>query len=182
MIRRIARRIRSAAAAPLVPLRQLAGQARALGPTASVLPATLAGAARQLRKPPAILRVGGARPVLLQTSVGSNFRGGIQMTNPSADTVTVKSAYSDHGSPGPNRGESCRRVRQSSIESLAPVSAPHRPAKTSSRQSPPALDHNPGLWPKTLLSAESSNSPTAGKRLKGGGLADHWLPGQSLAG
>ncbi len=32
-----------------------------------------------------ILRVGGARPVLLQASVGSNFRGGIQMTNPSAD-------------------------------------------------------------------------------------------------
>ncbi|HET7169846.1 MAG TPA: glycogen debranching N-terminal domain-containing protein [Candidatus Limnocylindrales bacterium] len=32
-----------------------------------------------------ILRVGGARPVLLQTSVGANFRGGIQMTNPSAD-------------------------------------------------------------------------------------------------
>ncbi|MGZ9276508.1 MAG: amylo-alpha-1,6-glucosidase [Candidatus Limnocylindrales bacterium] len=32
-----------------------------------------------------ILRVGGARPVLLQTSVGANYRGGIQMTNPSAD-------------------------------------------------------------------------------------------------
>lgn len=32
-----------------------------------------------------ILRVGGARPVLLQTSVGGNYRGGIQMTNPSAD-------------------------------------------------------------------------------------------------
>jgi glycogen debranching enzyme len=32
-----------------------------------------------------ILRVGGVRPVLLQTSVGGNFRGGIQMTNPSAD-------------------------------------------------------------------------------------------------
>ena len=32
-----------------------------------------------------VLRVGGARPVLLQTSVGANFRGGIQMTNPSAD-------------------------------------------------------------------------------------------------
>ena len=32
-----------------------------------------------------VLRVGGVRPVLLQTSVGANFRGGIQMTNPSAD-------------------------------------------------------------------------------------------------
>jgi glycogen debranching enzyme len=32
-----------------------------------------------------VLRVGGIRPVLLQTSVGANFRGGIQMTNPSAD-------------------------------------------------------------------------------------------------
>ena len=32
-----------------------------------------------------VLRVGGVRPVLLQTSVGGNFRGGIQMTNPSAD-------------------------------------------------------------------------------------------------
>ena len=29
-----------------------------------------------------VLRVGGVRPVLLQTSVGANFRGGIQMTNP----------------------------------------------------------------------------------------------------
>src|SRR5688572_13242243 len=33
----------------------------------------------------AVLRVGGERPVLLQTSVGANYRGGIQMTNPSAD-------------------------------------------------------------------------------------------------
>jgi glycogen debranching enzyme len=32
-----------------------------------------------------VLRVGGIRPVLLQTSVGANYRGGIQMTNPSAD-------------------------------------------------------------------------------------------------
>ena len=32
-----------------------------------------------------MLRVGGSRPVLLQTSVGGNYRGGIQMTNPSAD-------------------------------------------------------------------------------------------------
>jgi len=32
-----------------------------------------------------VLHVGGDRPVLLQTSVGANFRGGIQMTNPSAD-------------------------------------------------------------------------------------------------
>ncbi len=32
-----------------------------------------------------VLRIGGIRPVLLQTSVGSNYRGGIQMTNPSAD-------------------------------------------------------------------------------------------------
>lgn len=32
-----------------------------------------------------VLRVGGDRPVLLQTSVGGNYRGGIQMTNPSAD-------------------------------------------------------------------------------------------------
>jgi len=33
----------------------------------------------------AVLRVGGVRPVLLQTSVGGNYRGSIQMTNPSAD-------------------------------------------------------------------------------------------------
>ncbi len=32
-----------------------------------------------------VLRVGGNRPVLLQASVGANYRGGIQMTNPSAD-------------------------------------------------------------------------------------------------
>jgi glycogen debranching enzyme len=32
-----------------------------------------------------VLRVGGQRPVLLQASVGANYRGGIQMTNPSAD-------------------------------------------------------------------------------------------------
>ncbi|HYH91524.1 MAG TPA: glycogen debranching N-terminal domain-containing protein [Candidatus Saccharimonadales bacterium] len=32
-----------------------------------------------------VLRVGGQRPVLLQASVGANFRGGIQLTNPSAD-------------------------------------------------------------------------------------------------
>src|SRR5919108_5268964 len=32
-----------------------------------------------------VLRVGGIRPVLLQTSDGANYRGGIQMTNPSAD-------------------------------------------------------------------------------------------------
>lgn len=32
-----------------------------------------------------VLRVGGDRPVLLQASVGGNYRGGIQMTNPSAD-------------------------------------------------------------------------------------------------
>ncbi len=32
-----------------------------------------------------VLRIGGERPVLLQTSVGGNYRGSIQMTNPSAD-------------------------------------------------------------------------------------------------
>ncbi|CAN5606312.1 glycogen debranching N-terminal domain-containing protein [soil metagenome] len=32
-----------------------------------------------------VLQIGGQRPVLLQTSVGGNYRGGIQMTNPSAD-------------------------------------------------------------------------------------------------
>ena len=31
------------------------------------------------------LRVGGARPVLLQGSMGANYRGSIQLTNPSAD-------------------------------------------------------------------------------------------------
>src|SRR5437773_2298023 len=31
------------------------------------------------------LRVGGVRPVLLQGSMGGNFRGSIQLTNPSAD-------------------------------------------------------------------------------------------------
>jgi glycogen debranching enzyme len=33
----------------------------------------------------AVLRVGGQRPVLLSASVGANYRGGIQLTNPSAD-------------------------------------------------------------------------------------------------
>jgi glycogen debranching enzyme len=33
----------------------------------------------------AVLRVGGERPVLLQGSMGANFRGAIQLTNPSAD-------------------------------------------------------------------------------------------------
>ncbi len=32
-----------------------------------------------------VLLVGGGRPVLLQASVGGNYRGGIQMTNPAAD-------------------------------------------------------------------------------------------------
>jgi glycogen debranching enzyme len=32
-----------------------------------------------------VLRVGGVRPVLLQGSMGANFRGSIQLTNPSAD-------------------------------------------------------------------------------------------------
>ena len=32
-----------------------------------------------------VLRVGGARPVLLQGSMGGNYRGRIQLTNPSAD-------------------------------------------------------------------------------------------------
>ena len=32
-----------------------------------------------------VLSVGGGRPVLLQASVGGNYRGGIQMTNPAAD-------------------------------------------------------------------------------------------------
>ncbi|MFL5684900.1 MAG: glycogen debranching N-terminal domain-containing protein [Chloroflexota bacterium] len=32
-----------------------------------------------------VLRISGVRPVLLQASVGANYRGGIQMTNPSAD-------------------------------------------------------------------------------------------------
>lgn len=32
-----------------------------------------------------VLRVGGGRPVLLQASVGGNYRGGIQMTNPAED-------------------------------------------------------------------------------------------------
>jgi glycogen debranching enzyme len=32
-----------------------------------------------------VVRIGGERPVLLQGSVGANFRGGVQMTNPSAD-------------------------------------------------------------------------------------------------
>jgi hypothetical protein len=31
------------------------------------------------------LRVGGIRPVLLQGSMGANFQGSIQLTNPSAD-------------------------------------------------------------------------------------------------
>ncbi|MEX1172994.1 MAG: glycogen debranching N-terminal domain-containing protein [Chloroflexota bacterium] len=32
-----------------------------------------------------IVRVGGERPVLLQASIGANYRGGIQLTNPSVD-------------------------------------------------------------------------------------------------
>ena len=40
-----------------------------------------------------ILRVGGSRAVLLQTSVGGNFRGGIQMTNPSMDRNPAAKAH-----------------------------------------------------------------------------------------
>ena len=43
-----------------------------------------------------MLRVGGERPVLLQTSVGGNYRGGIQMTNPApTGTPTPRSTRSD---------------------------------------------------------------------------------------
>ena len=36
-----------------------------------------------------VLRVGGERPVLLQTAVGGNYRGGIQMTNPRPTAIPM---------------------------------------------------------------------------------------------
>ena len=44
-----------------------------------------------------VLRIGGERPVLLAASVGANYRGAIQLTNPSADRNPA--AKTDKSSP-----------------------------------------------------------------------------------
>src|SRR5947208_13008452 len=42
-----------------------------------------------------VLRVGGIRPVLLQGSMGANYRGSIQLTNPSADRNQDAKVHTD---------------------------------------------------------------------------------------
>jgi glycogen debranching enzyme len=57
-----------------------------------------------------VLRVGGSRPVLLQTSVGSNYRGGIQLTNPSADRNPDAKVHATEGLTGRTIGISRERL------------------------------------------------------------------------
>jgi glycogen debranching enzyme len=57
-----------------------------------------------------VLRVGGVRPVLLQTSVGANYRGGIQMTNPSADRNPDAKVHPTHKLVGRTIGISRDRL------------------------------------------------------------------------
>ena len=57
-----------------------------------------------------VLRVGGSRPVLLQTSVGSNYRGGIQLTNPSADRNPDAKVHPTEGLVGRTIGISRERL------------------------------------------------------------------------
>jgi glycogen debranching enzyme len=57
-----------------------------------------------------VLRVGGQRPVLLQTSVGSNYRGGIQLTNPSADRNPDAKVHPAEGLVGRTIGISRERL------------------------------------------------------------------------
>jgi glycogen debranching enzyme len=57
-----------------------------------------------------VLRVGGVRPVLLQTSVGANYRGGIQMTNPSADRNPDAKTHRTHQLVGRTIGISRDRL------------------------------------------------------------------------
>ena len=57
-----------------------------------------------------VLRVGGSRPVLLQTSVGANYRGGIQLTNPSADRNPDAKVHQTEGLVGRTIGISRERL------------------------------------------------------------------------
>lgn len=57
-----------------------------------------------------VLRVGGSRPVLLQTSVGANYRGGIQLTNPSADRNPEAKVHPTEGLVGRTIGISRERL------------------------------------------------------------------------
>ena len=57
-----------------------------------------------------VLRVGGSRPVLLQTSVGANYRGGIQLTNPSADRNPDAKVHPTEGLIGRTIGISRERL------------------------------------------------------------------------
>jgi glycogen debranching enzyme len=57
-----------------------------------------------------VLRVGGSRPVLLQTSVGANYRGGIQLTNPSADRNPDAKVHATEGLIGRTIGISRERL------------------------------------------------------------------------
>ena len=56
------------------------------------------------------LRVGGERPVLLQGSMGSNYRGSIQLTNPSADRNPDAKVHPDLGVAGRTIGISRDRL------------------------------------------------------------------------
>jgi glycogen debranching enzyme len=57
------------------------------------------------------LRIGGTRPVLLQGSMGANYRGSIQLTNPSADRdPTAKTDPEQHSPAGRTLGISRDRL------------------------------------------------------------------------
>ena len=62
-----------------------------------------------------VLRVGGSRPVLLQTSVGANYRGGIQLTNPSADRNPEAKVHATEGLVGRTIGISRERSTDSAL-------------------------------------------------------------------
>jgi glycogen debranching enzyme len=56
------------------------------------------------------LRVGGVRPVLLSGSMGANYRGSIQLTNPSADRNPATKVDTDHEVAGRSIGISRERL------------------------------------------------------------------------
>jgi glycogen debranching enzyme len=77
-----------------------------------------------------VLRVGGSRPVLLQTSVGANYRGGIQLTNPSADRNPDAKVHPAEGLLGRTIGISRERLLGADgvVERLKVVNHGEKPA------------------------------------------------------
>jgi len=57
-----------------------------------------------------VLRVGGQRPVLLKGSMGANFRGSVQLTNPSADRNPDAKVHPETGAAGRTIGISRDRL------------------------------------------------------------------------